>query len=99
LGVNQKQKNAGEDYKPKVCVTTLTENDLVVIKVRDNGVGLPDGIKEMILQPFFITKPTGEGESLGLSLTYDLVVKELGGKIDMDIKEGEFNEFTIMLPT
>ena len=96
--VNQKKKNLGDDYKPEVTVTTLTENGQVVIKVKDNGVGMPEHIKEKIMQPFFTTKPTGEGTGLGLSLTYDMVVKGHGGKIDVNTKEGEFTEFIVSLP-
>ncbi|HSY76003.1 MAG TPA: ATP-binding protein, partial [Bacteroidia bacterium] len=64
--VNQKLKTAGAGYKPEVTVTTAVENGQVVIKVKDNGVGIPDAIKEKIMQPFFTTKPTGEGTGLGL---------------------------------
>ncbi|MGZ3778886.1 MAG: sensor histidine kinase, partial [Mucilaginibacter sp.] len=96
--VNQKQKIAGADYTPEVSVTTLAENGQVIIKAKDNGIGIPDAIKEKIMQPFFTTKPTGEGTGLGLSLTYDMVVKGHGGKIDINTKEGEFTEFTVTLP-
>jgi two-component system, NtrC family, sensor kinase len=96
--VNQKQKVVGDDYKPEVSVTTSTENGQVVIKVKDNGVGMPEHIKEKIMQPFFTTKPTGEGTGLGLSLTYDMVVKGHGGSIYVDTKEGEYSEFIIALP-
>jgi signal transduction histidine kinase/ligand-binding sensor domain-containing protein len=96
--VGQKQKTAGADYKPEVSVTTSSGNGQVIIKVKDNGVGIPDAIKEKIMQPFFTTKPTGEGTGLGLSLTYDMVVKGHSGKIDVNTKEGEFTIFTISLP-
>ncbi len=96
--VNQKQKTAGADYKPEVSVTTSTENGQVIIKVKDNGMGIPDAIKEKIMQPFFTTKPTGEGTGLGLSLTYDMVVKGHGGTISADTREGGFTEFTITFP-
>ncbi len=96
--VNQKQKTANANYKPEVSVSTSTENGQVIIKVKDNGTGIPDAIKEKIMQPFFTTKPTGEGTGLGLSLTYDMVVKGHGGKIDINTKEGEFTEFTVTLP-
>jgi two-component system NtrC family sensor kinase len=96
--VNQKQKNAGEDYKPEVSVSTSLENGQAVIRVKDNGVGIPDAIKEKIMQPFFTTKPTGEGTGLGLSLTYDMVVKGHGGTINVESKEGAFTLFTITLP-
>ena len=96
--VNQKQKTGGSDYKPEVSVSTSSENGQVIIKVKDNGVGIPDVVKEKIMQPFFTTKPTGEGTGLGLSLTYDMVVKGHGGKIDVSTKEGDFTEFVITLP-
>jgi len=96
--VNQKQKTAGLDYKPEVMVTTSTENGQVIIKVKDNGTGIPDAIKEKIMQPFFTTKPTGEGTGLGLSLTYDMVVKGHGGSIQVNSEEGKGSEFIIQLP-
>ena len=96
--VNQKSKTAGEDYKPTVSVTTSAENGYVTIKVKDNGTGMPDSIKEKIMQPFFTTKPTGEGTGLGLSLTYDMVVKGHGGSIQVNSKDGEGSEFIISIP-
>jgi two-component system NtrC family sensor kinase len=96
--VNQKQKTAGADYKPEVSVSTATTNGQVVIKVKDNGTGIPDASKEKIMQPFFTMKPTGEGTGLGLSLTYDMVVKGHGGSISVDSNEGKFSKFTISLP-
>jgi two-component system NtrC family sensor kinase len=96
--VNQKQKTSGADYIPEVTVTTFSQNGHVIIKVKDNGVGIPDAIKDKIMQPFFTTKPTGEGTGLGLSLTYDMVVKGHGGTITVDTKEGAYTIFTIHLP-
>jgi two-component system NtrC family sensor kinase len=63
--VNQKQKTKGTDYKPEVSVSTSTENGQVIIAVKDNGIGIPGTIKDKIMQPFFTTKPTGEGTGLG----------------------------------
>jgi two-component system NtrC family sensor kinase len=88
--VNQKRKTARPDYKPEVIVTTSSP--------RDNGNGIPEAIKDKIMQPFFTTKPTGEGTGLGLSLSYDIVVKGHGGSINVNTKEGEFTEFVITLP-
>ncbi len=68
------------------------------INVKDNGIGIPDAIKEKIMQPFFTTKPTGEGTGLGLSLSYDIVVKGHGGNIIVNNGEGAFTEFTVYLP-
>jgi signal transduction histidine kinase/ligand-binding sensor domain-containing protein len=97
--VNQKLKLAGADYKPEVTVTTFTPpSGGLGVKVKDNGVGIPDAIKDKIMQPFFTTKPTGEGTGLGLSLTYDMVVKGHGGNIKAESVDGEGSEFTILLP-
>ena len=96
--VNQKLKTAGADYKPEVTVSTAFEDGQVIIKVKDNGIGIPDAIKDKIMQPFFTTKPTGEGTGLGLSLTYDMVVKGHGGSIQVESVEGEGSEFIIQLP-
>ena len=95
--VNQKAKTAGVDYKPVVSVTTSTENGQVIIKVKDNGIGIPEAIKEKIMQPFFTTKPTGEGTGLGLSLTYDIVVKGHAGSINVKTEEGSYTEFIVKL--
>jgi len=96
--VQQKQKTAGADFKPIIKLSTAIKSKFLEIRVHDNGSGIPDDIKEKILQPFFTTKPTGEGTGLGLSLSYDIVVKGHGGKIDINSKEGEGSEFIIMLP-
>jgi len=96
--VNQKQKTVGADYKPEVTVSTSIEKNNLVISVKDNGNGIPDAVKDKIMQPFFTTKPTGEGTGLGLSLSYDIVVKGHGGKISVDTKENEFTEFTVWVP-
>jgi len=96
--VNQKAKTAGADYKPTVEVSTAQQNGSVLISIKDNGTGIPDNIREKIMQPFFTTKPTGEGTGLGLSLTYDMVVKGHGGSIVVTSKDGEGSEFIISLP-
>ncbi|HTE00873.1 MAG TPA: tetratricopeptide repeat protein [Mucilaginibacter sp.] len=98
--VQQKQKQAEDGYKPMIEVTTffLPIQGVGGLKVRDNGIGIPDAIKEKIMQPFFTTKPTGEGTGLGLSLTYDMVVKGHSGTINVESKEGEYTEFTVVLP-
>src|SRR6185312_9259186 len=96
--VNQKQKTAGVDYKPEVSVSSSSENGYVIITVKDNGIGIPDSIREKIMQPFFTTKPTGEGTGLGLSLTYDMVVKGHSGTLDIASNEGEGAKFIVKLP-
>ena len=102
--VNEQQKaessglNAdGFKYEPKVTVRTKKLNDRVEISVTDNGRGIPDKIKDKIFQPFFTTKPTGQGTGLGLSLSYD-IVKAHGGEIKLESKAGEGTEFVILLP-
>ena len=71
---------------------------MLLIKVKDNGNGIPDAIKDKIMQPFFTTKPTGEGTGLGLSLSYDIMIKGHGGKLEMESTENEGTKFTIILP-
>jgi len=97
--VNQKVKTAGTDYKPTVEVSTSIAGDQMLISVKDNGNGIPDAIKDKIMQPFFTTKPTGEGTGLGLSLSYDIVVKGHGGSIAVETTEGDGCRFIITLPT
>ncbi|MHB1179531.1 MAG: tetratricopeptide repeat-containing sensor histidine kinase [Daejeonella sp.] len=94
----QQRQKLEEGYRPEVRLSTAKNGDFIEVKVRDNGTGIPDTVKDKILQPFFTTKPTGEGTGLGLSLSYDIVVKGHGGKIDIDTKEGEYTEVTISIP-
>ncbi len=96
--VQQKQKSAGSDYKPEVSVDTSFTDTFLIIKVKDNGTGIPEVVRDKIMQPFFTTKPTGEGTGLGLSLSYDIIVKGHGGKINVESKEGEGSRFIINLP-
>jgi len=96
--IQQKQKVAGENYKPEVTVTSSSENGRVVISVKDNGNGIPGNIKDKIMQPFFTTKPTGQGTGLGLSLSYDIIVKGHGGQLTATSEEGEFTQFEISIP-
>jgi two-component system, NtrC family, sensor kinase len=84
-------------YKPKVTITTQDANNLAIISIKDNGSGIPEHLKDKIFQPFFTTKPTGQGTGLGLSLSYD-IVKAHGGELKVETKEGEGSEFIINLP-
>ncbi|MES1215171.1 MAG: ATP-binding protein [Bacteroidota bacterium] len=95
--VDEKKKQIGEGYEPMVVVSTKKIGDKVEIKVKDNGNGIPQKVLDKIFQPFFTTKPTGQGTGLGLSLSYD-IVKAHGGEFRVETKEGEFAEFTITLP-
>lgn len=96
----QKRKEQGQpDYAPTVSIATrqLPDGD-VEIRVRDNGTGIPEGVRQKIFQPFFTTKPTGEGTGLGLSLSYDIVTKAHGGTLEVESQEGQGTEFIITLP-
>jgi two-component system, NtrC family, sensor kinase len=95
--VNEKKKQQGASYEPTITVSTKKINDKVEISVSDNGNGIPQKIVDKIFQPFFTTKPTGQGTGLGLSLSYD-IIKAHGGEIKVETKEGEGVEFMIQLP-
>jgi signal transduction histidine kinase len=94
--VNEKMKLQPENYEPTISVSTKKINDKVEIIVKDNGNGIPKKISDKIFQPFFTTKPPGQGTGLGLSLSYD-IIKAHGGEIKVDTKEGEFSKFIIQL--
>ncbi|HZW71602.1 MAG TPA: ATP-binding protein, partial [Hanamia sp.] len=89
--------SAGQDYQPTVSVSTKKSENSVIITVSDNGTGIPQSIVNKIFQPFFTTKPTGEGTGLGLSLSYD-IIKAHGGEIKVESKEGEGSVLVIKLP-
>jgi two-component system NtrC family sensor kinase len=95
--VDEKKKQISDGYEPTVSVSTKKNNGKVEIRVKDNGNGIPQKVVDKIFQPFFTTKPTGQGTGLGLSLSYD-IVKAHGGEIKLETKEGEGSEFMIQLP-
>jgi signal transduction histidine kinase len=95
--VNEKKKNEVDGYEPKITVNTQKSGKNILISVRDNGNGIPKNILDKIFQPFFTTKPTGQGTGLGLSLSYD-IVKAHGGELKVETKEGEGTEFIIQIP-
>ncbi len=97
--VNERLRQAQSDknYQPSVSIITKKINDKIEISVSDNGNGIPQNIVDKIFQPFFTTKPTGQGTGLGLSLSYD-IVKAHGGEIKVETKEGEGSDFIIQLP-
>jgi signal transduction histidine kinase len=97
--VTEKKKQNSNGYEPTVAVHTKQVNDKIEIKVCDNGNGIPQKLLDKIFQPFFTTKPTGQGTGLGLSLAYDIVTKGHGGELKVKTKEGEGSEFIIQLPT
>jgi signal transduction histidine kinase len=94
-----KRKEAGDEtFEPTLSATTKSLGNSVEIRIRDNGTGIPLEVKEKMFNPFFTTKPAGEGTGLGLSMSHDIVVKQHGGKIDVDTMPGVFTEFIITLP-
>jgi signal transduction histidine kinase len=102
--VIEKKRQSSDGYEPMVTVTTIHSRTSpgaaggeVLIKVKDNGNGIPQNVMDKIFQPFFTTKPTGQGTGLGLSLSYD-IVKAHGGEVTVVSKDGEGSEFIIKLP-
>jgi signal transduction histidine kinase len=95
--VNERHKKQGASFEPVVTVTTAQKDSMISISIRDNGTGIPDDIKEKIFQPFFTTKPTGQGTGLGLSLSYE-IIRAHGGDMQVLSKVGEYTEFIITLP-
>ena len=96
--VAERKKLQPQGYEPIVSVSTKKIRNIVEIRVADNGMGIPPKVMEKIFQPFFTTKPTGEGTGLGLSMSYDIITKGHGGELLVKTKEGEFAEFIIKLP-
>ena len=96
--IYQRRQHAPADYEPTVTVQTQAVGQAVEIKVSDNGTGIPDAVQQKIFQPFFTTKPTGEGTGLGLSLSYDIITKGHGGSLTVHSREGEGSTFIIRLP-
>ena len=95
--VNEKKKHEGENYEPTVLVSTKKLKDGVEISIKDNGNGIPQKVIDKIFQPFFTTKPTGQGTGLGLSLSYD-IVKAHGGELRVETKDGEGATFIVEIP-
>ncbi len=83
---------------PPSLTATKNLGDKIEICIRDNGTGIPAEAKEKIFNPFFTTKPAGEGTGLGFSMSHDIVVKQHGGTIEVDTRPGVFTEFKIILP-
>ena len=94
----RKAEGNGGGYEPTLAAATKNLGDSVEIRIRDNGTGIPPEVKEKMFNPFFTTKPAGEGTGLGLSLSYDIIVKQHAGSIEVDTQPGEFTEFRIVLP-
>lgn len=97
--MNEKSKQGIADYEPTIAVTTKKDGNKIFIAVKDNGNGIPQKILDKIFQPFFTTKPTGQGTGLGLSLSYDIVTKGHGGELKFESVENAGTTFTIVLPS
>jgi signal transduction histidine kinase len=88
----------GKEFSPKLSVISKNLEKQIEIRIRDNGNGIPASIRDKLFEPFFTTKPTGQGTGLGLSLSYDIVVKEHNGELAFETEDGKFTEFIIKLP-
>ena len=95
---SKRKAEAGDGFEPMLSAATKNLGDKVEIRIRDNGTGIPDEVKEKIFNPFFTTKPSGEGTGLGLSMSHDIIVKQHGGSIEVETESGLFTEFKIVLP-
>lgn len=93
----EKQKISDLQYHPTLTVKSKLLHNKVSISIHDNGMGISENILNKVFQPFFTTKPTGQGTGLGLSLSYDIITKAHGGTIHINSKEGEYCEFMIEL--
>ena len=96
--VMEKKKLHPTGYEPTVTVSTKKIDNKIIVEVKDNGTGIPQKAIDKIFQPFFTTKPTGQGTGLGLSLSYDIVTKGHGGELKVETKEGESTAFSVILP-
>jgi two-component system, NtrC family, sensor kinase len=94
----KRKAQVGDGFEPTLSASTRNLGDKVEIRVRDNGIGIPQDVKERMFNPFFTTKPAGEGTGLGLSMSHDIVVKQHQGRIDVETEPGAFTEFIITLP-
>ena len=94
----RKMENGSSGFEPMLSAATRSLGDTVEIRIRDNGIGIPAEVKEKMFNPFFTTKPAGEGTGLGLSMSHDIIVKQHGGTIDVRTEPGQFTEFTVVLP-
>jgi signal transduction histidine kinase len=94
----RKMENGDPNFEPVLSAATKNLGNHVEIRIRDNGTGIPTEVKEKIFNPFFTTKPAGEGTGLGLSMSHDIIVKQHGGRIEVDTQPGQFTEFRIVLP-
>ena len=96
--VRKKRAETGNNFAPAVSVRTTNLDKRVEVRIRDNGNGIPEHTREQVFNPFFTTKAAGEGTGLGLSLSYDIIVKGHGGELTFETEENKFTEFIVSLP-
>jgi two-component system, NtrC family, sensor kinase len=96
--LNRRRSESGAGFEPVLRAATKDLGRYVEIRIRDNGTGIPAEVRDKMFNPFFTTKPAGEGTGLGLSMSHDIIVKQHGGTIDVDSEVGRFTEFIIRLP-
>jgi signal transduction histidine kinase len=96
--MKRKAGDGANGYEPLLTATTKNLGNRVEIRIRDNGIGITPDVRAKMFNPFFTTKPPGEGTGLGLSLSHDIVVKQHAGAIEVDTSPGEFTEFRVVLP-
>jgi len=96
--MKRKAEDGLDGYQPALTAATRNLADRVEIRIRDNGAGIPPEVREKMFNPFFTTKPPGEGTGLGLSLSFDIVVKQHAGLIEVDTQLGKFTEFRVVIP-
>lgn len=89
---------ANPAFKSELTIATSIQDNLVEIRIKDNGIGIPKEKVDKIFQPFFTTKPSGQGTGLGLSMSYDIITKSHQGKIEIQSSLNEYTEFIIQLP-
>ena len=94
----EKKKRLGDSFSPVVTASTKNLGTKVEIRIKDNGDGIPENVRERVFEPFFTTKPTGSGTGLGLSMSYDIIVQQHKGEIRVDTEPGQYAEFIITLP-
>ena len=94
----RRKENGNSGFDPELRAATRDLGDRVEIRIRDNGTGIPPEVRDKMFNPFFTTKPAGEGTGLGLSMSHDIIVKQHGGTIDVETSPGQFTEFRIVLP-
>ena len=94
----KRREQAGAGFESSLRASTKSLGDRVEIRIRDNGVGIPPDVREKMFNPFYTTKPPGEGTGLGLSMSHDIIVKQHGGTIEVATEPGAFTEFVVVLP-